>query len=314
MALIIATFLIVDIGLVAGGGVSVDWSGYAMVVLCGSGVLGVGLAYRLSGRDEKIALAAISAGLFVLFTIVGSALNYLVIPAGTERIDPLLIRLDAVLGYSWPALVVWVAEFPALGSLLRWTYLSSLPQFVIVILVLGMTGRRDLLHGFLLTGILAAIVTIAFWLVFPSSGPSAFFPIPAEAVAKLGMVVSPDYGAELNRLMGEGVTHLSPTDTLGLIAFPSFHTVMALMSIWFMRTIRPLFPLFVIVNMLMLPAILVHGGHHFVDLFGGLAAFAIGHALAQSLLSGATASGKPDLAGVGEEARSESGFQSGGIT
>jgi len=285
VALVIGAFLIADLTLVAGSAISVDGRGYGAVVSCGAVILAVGLAYRWSGRDQKIALAAIAAGLFILFTIVGAALNYLLIPVGAERIDPLLIRLDGLVGYSWPGLVGWASEHPALGTLLRWTYVSSLPQFVIVILTLGMTGRQAQLHAFLLTGVLAATLTMAFWLAFPSSGPSAYFAIPVETAERLGMVVGPDYGVELNRVMTQGAQRLSPQDALGLIAFPSFHTVMALMAVWFTRSIRGLFPVFVVINTLMLPAILIHGGHHLIDLFGGLAAFLISVWLARSVLA-----------------------------
>lgn len=87
-------------------------------------------------------------------------------------------------------------------------------------------------------------------------------------------MVDPAYGRELMRLGQEGVTHLSPKNVLGLIGFPSFHIFMAAMSVWFvprhwlaMAVILPL-------NLLMLPAVLVQGGHHLSDVFGGLIFFA----------------------------------------
>ncbi len=210
--------------------------------------------------------------MFVLFTIAGSIFNYLLLPVGARRIDPFLIELDAIVGFSWTEAVSYVASMPSLANVLRFIYMSSLPQLIIIILILGFSGRRERLHQFLLTGIFGALTAVAIWAVFPSSGPSAFEVLPSEL--SNSFVVGSAYGVELNRLAIEGPSFLSPKDALGLIAFPSFHTVMACMAVWFMSGNKA-FPFFLLVNILMLPAILVHGGHHLVDILGGFAVFGL---------------------------------------
>ncbi|MBL6431638.1 MAG: phosphatase PAP2 family protein [Alphaproteobacteria bacterium] len=250
-------------------------------------MLALGLYYRVSRRDPNIALAAMAAGLFILFTISISVFNYLLLPVGPRRIDGLLMHIDWLMGYSWPDLVAAMSTMPTFGRALGFVYMSSLFQFVLLILTLGLTGRAAELHRFLLTGVLAVSLSILFWFVFPSSGPSAYFDIAPDVIARLGMVVGPAYGEELNRLALEGVSLVSPRDVLGLVAFPSVHLVMALMAVWFASSVRPLFVLFVLVNLPMPLAVLVHGGHHLVDLFGGLAVFALSVALSARLLAGA---------------------------
>ncbi|MHC5653119.1 phosphatase PAP2 family protein [Stappia sp. ICDLI1TA098] len=282
----IGAIYLVDAVLVAVRGVAIDWAGYAPLVSVGLGVLALGLFYRLRRRDPNIALAAVSAGLFILFTISVSVFNYLLLPVGPRRVDGLLMRIDALMGYSWPDLVMAMSATPIFGRALGFVYMSSLFQFVLLILTLGLTGRAAELHRFLLTGVLAVTLSILFWFAFPSSGPSAYFDIPVDVISRLGMVVGPTYGEELNRLAMEGVSLISPRDVLGLVAFPSVHLVMALMAVWFARSVRPLFVLLVLVNLTMPLAVLLHGGHHLVDLFGGLAVFALSVALSGRLLSG----------------------------
>ncbi len=268
-AVIVALFLL-DAILIPIRGVSVDWLNYALVCAIGLGSVTAGQFYRIGRQEEKIALATTAAGMFVLFTIAGSIFNYLLLPVGARRIDPFLIVLDAIVGFSWKEAVSYVASMPLLANVLRFIYMSSLPQLIIIILILGFSGRRERLHQFLLTGIFGALIAVAIWAAFPSSGPSAFEVLPSE-LSNL-FVVGSAYGVELNRLAIEGPSFLSPKDALGLIAFPSFHTVMACMAVWFMSR-RKAFLCFLPVNMLMLPAILVHGGHHLVDVFGGFAVF-----------------------------------------
>lgn len=275
VAAFVASLFALDALLIAWRAPQVDWAGYAAILAVGLGVTGLGIAYRVSGRDANIALAAVTAGLFILFTIAISFFNYMLLPVGERRIDELLIRVDALFGYSWPDFVAWMAGWPELARLLGYVYMSSLGQFVVLILVLGMSGRAGVLHRFLLTGLISVTGSILFWFVWPSSGPAAYFDLPVELVAAIGMVVGPDYGAELNRLALEGPGLVSPRDVLGLVAFPSVHTVMALMAIWFARPLPALFVPFLIVNVAMMPAILAHGGHHLVDLFAGAAMFAL---------------------------------------
>ncbi|GGB58668.1 hypothetical protein GCM10011316_33420 [Roseibium aquae] len=54
------------------------------------------------------------------------------------------------------------------------------------------------------------------------------------------------------------------------------HAVMAFMATWYAVHLRFVFYPLIVVNTLMMPATLLHGGHHLVDLFGGVAVFAIG--------------------------------------
>jgi hypothetical protein len=271
-AAIVAVLVLLDAILIPIRGVSVDWLNYALMCAIGLSAVAAGQFYRVKRDEEKIALATTAAGLFVLFTIAGSIFNYLLLPVGERRIDLLLIELDAMVGFSWTEAVSYAASVPAFADILRFIYMSSLPQLIVIVLILGFSGRRERLHQFLLTGMFGALLAIAIWAVFPSSGPAAFEVLPSEL--SHAFVVGSAYGVELNRLAIEGPTLLSPKDALGLIAFPSFHTVMACMAVWFMRGTKA-FPLFLTVNTLMLPAIVVHGGHHLVDVVGGFAVFAL---------------------------------------
>jgi hypothetical protein len=174
-----------------------------------------------------------------------------------------------------------VASIPALGSILRYVYLSSLPQMIVVILILGFARSQHQLHLFLLTGLIGGLVTICFWAVVPSFGAMASHELSAATDAQLNILVGVEYGRELKRLAVGGVAHISPDDALGLIGFPSFHTVMACLSVWFMFGIKRIWPVFLGLNLIMIPAIIVHGGHHLADLIGGIAVFAASLALAR---------------------------------
>jgi membrane-associated phospholipid phosphatase len=240
-----------------------------------TGCFALGLAYRVSGRSLGIGLAFVGSGLFLLIFGAVGTLNYLVVPYLGERIDPQLIALDRKLGFDWLRFVTWMSHHKLTSTLLMPVYSSSLFQMIILLLLLGFTKRQDAMHRFLLTGLFGAAGTILIWMVIPSSGPSAFVFLPAEVTARIPLVVDSNYGAVLNEFMKNGPSRLPPVEQLGVVGFPSFHTVMALMAIVYVpRDSWWRWP-FWLINIAMFPAIVLHGGHHLVDVLGGVALFGL---------------------------------------
>ncbi|MEL6947337.1 MAG: hypothetical protein AAFO73_06840, partial [Pseudomonadota bacterium] len=54
---------------------------------------------------------------------------------------------------------------------------------------------------------------------------------------------------------------------------------------WCAFGFRPLFPAFLVLNALILPGTLIHGGHHLVDLPAGFCLFLIGAFFANRIVS-----------------------------
>lgn len=282
---VIAVLLMIDATLIAVKGVRVDYAGYAFCGLIGGGVFLLGQFYRKSGRDLRIATALISAGLFILFSLAASVFNYMFLPVHFPAIDPLLFRVDAAFGYSWPDVVTWAATHPWVGKTLFAVYATSLPQLLLIVITLAFTGKDRMLHHFLVTGVIGALASIVFWIFFPTFGPSAYQSFPQWVPQIIPLAVDAGYGQELVRLGQEGVTYLTPKNILGLIGFPSFHIFMAAMSVWFAPRHWLSMTVIWTLNALMLPAVLVQGGHHLSDIFGGLVAFALVCPLSAHLLN-----------------------------
>jgi hypothetical protein len=282
---IIAVLASLDVVLLSWKGVGFDVAGYAALVACGASAIAIGQFYRHVRPNEGIAATATAAGLFVLFTIVGSVFNYLLLPLLFHPVDPVLARIDEQLGFHWPSFVTWASQYPRAGMLLQAVYATSLPQLLAILFFLGFSGRIRLLHHFLLTGVIGALLAIVCWSFFPSFGASSIYRLPKDVTDAVPLAVGPDYGAQLVELGRHSATYLSPKNVLGLIGFPSFHTVMAAMSACFLLRFGLLAVPFLIVNALMVPAILIQGGHNLADVIGGLAVFAIAYRLAGAALS-----------------------------
>lgn len=278
---------VVDLAAVAWRGTAVEWSGYAGIMVFSAAVLMIGSFYRLTGRSERLATTLISTASFVLFTMVASAFTYQLLPAWREPIDPWLASLDGMLGFHWPDALAFAARHPWFAEATRYAYMSSLPQFAILVIVLGFSGRTYELQVFMLATVAACMATITVWALFPSFGTTTLFDIDAGVEARLNPIVGSEYGAKLKRLAVEGPVLISSNDALGLIAAPSFHTVMALLAVYSARSVPWLWPGALALNLLVLPGVVIHGGHHLVDLFAGAAVTAVGIVVARAMLKSA---------------------------
>lgn len=283
-AWLIGGVVVLDVLLLALRGSSLAAAAFAGNIAVALVMFALALGYRTIGRAAEIATTLIACSFFILFSNAGAVLNNLLIAPGSQTIDPLLFRADAALGFDWRAFAIALSDYPALCRVLSWTYQSSLVQMAVVLIWLGFTGSRVNLHRFLLVGMIASCVTMAFWTLAPSFGPSPYVDLPAAVDARIGRVVDAGYGERLLALAANGAPAVIGQEHLmGLIAFPSMHTVMALMTTLFARGTRLFWPL-VLINLLMIPAILLQGGHHVVDVLGGTALFFAVQALVKRIV------------------------------
>lgn len=153
-----------------------------------------------------------------------------------------------------------------------------------LVVVLALSNRVKELHSLMVSVAIASLMAVIFWAIFPSIGPSAYFELPADVLQLVQPVVSPDYGAEISAHLGSGVSLLSPDEFRGMIAFPSMHIVLAGIATLHARCIRWLFLPYALVNLAVIPGVLVHGGHHLVDIPGGIALLVVALSCARMVL------------------------------
>lgn len=268
--MVIAAFAVACLVLGLWKGVTFDPTGMLAPAVFSFAFIMLGQYYRVIRDGERIALVAIIVGLFAPWSFVASIYNILLLPRPMPAIDPFLVRLDAMLGFSWPAFCAWIAQYPLLADVTREVYKLTLLQLLFTLMFLGLAADRPRLHTAALALIVASLVTVFFWALFPSSGPTAYWTLDPDVERALRPVANTAYGAELTRQLSEGLHDVSQIKAKGMIAFPSFHTVMGLMTLVAAWPYR--FPRYLLlaINAILLPGILAHGGHHLVDVFAGV--------------------------------------------
>jgi len=263
--------LITDILLFQFVDARIDYVGFALTSTVVLLLLVLGLIYRhIRTGGERLGITLICTALLILFSNVGAILNYLLLGIAGDSIDTVLVRIDAALGFHWPSFVAWMAQYPTFSESLGWAYNSTLPQIVVVILILGFTDRHESLYVMILCLIISALLTIGFWGAFPSFGTTAVYTIPEDIVQMIKPVVGNDYGEKLRALANNVQPEISPKNVLGLIAMPSYHTIMALVTCYAVSGLRHWRYPFFALNILVALSIPLHGGHHLIDLIGAL--------------------------------------------
>ncbi len=245
------------------------WSGLGISTGIWLFSMAVGISLRRTLGMRRTGTGLVALSLAYAYGTVNATLNYLQFPLAQPLIDPALLRVDQMLGYSWEGALEWLAGYPDLAWVLRWVYLTFIWQIMGVMVLLAMMGRFYALHRMLLTGAISLMVCVVIWTAAPSFGPAAFAEINPEHAALTYLVVNDAYVAEMFRLAEIGPGIITRQGMIGTIALPSAHTFLTLMAVvyaWRTPAFYPLVGLFA----LMVPAILIHGGHHLVDVIAGI--------------------------------------------
>jgi membrane-associated phospholipid phosphatase len=233
------------------------------IAFCGA--LALGALYYWSRGVDCFMLCLRALAILVGTTAVFGPLTYTVATLRWPWVDSQLAACDAALGLSAGALVTWTGQHPAFDLLMRLVYSSVFPQIIAVVVVLGFAADRRL-DVFLIRFMLGGLLTSAIFAFLPAQGTCVYFHQP-----------TPDYYVvvlnELNRLR-RGVAFVSWRDAQGIITFPSFHTIWAVLLIAAFRG-RWLFWPIAVLNSLVLLSCVTTGMHYFVDVLGGLIVTAI---------------------------------------
>jgi len=233
-----------------------NWSQLALVTL---GVAAVGLGYRLTGRSRRLGRVAFWVVLWIVFSVVGGVLTYAVAARGGPLWDARFAALDRAIGFEWTTWFGFVNRHPAIKLPLALAYASLMPQILLAIFRFSWR-EGDPRNGELLGAVIfSLLLTTALFKLLPSLGPGLSVPAFREL-----------YLDDLLALRNGAATVFAMPHLRGLIAFPSFHAVLAVLFTHAHRG-RPGFVAILVLNAVMLLSVPSEGGHYLVDVVAGLA-------------------------------------------
>jgi hypothetical protein len=267
-----ATVAAVDCVWAVLGHFSLDTVAYLRLALMSAGLLAGAAFYRTRRHEPNLAAMLFGAGFLCAFSAGASVFNYFLLTVVGKPIDPILVQADHLLGFDWYKVLVGMADHPYLNGVFFRVYNLVLPQMAILLIALAWSGHVDKVYRYCLAVAVGAVIAIFIWAVMPSLGAKSLYTLPPEVMNRLTLSVTCDYGRDLLRLLHNGPGYITPADLRGLIAFPSYHGVLAILLVWYAWSVRWLRWPFLAINTVVLISTPVQGGHHLVDV---LAAFPV---------------------------------------
>jgi hypothetical protein len=254
------------------GHFTLDLAAYLKLALMSAGLMAGAAFYRTVRPEPQLSAMLFGAGFLCAFSAGASVLNYFLITVVGKPIDPVLVQADRMLGFDWYKVMVGMADHPWLNEAFFRIYNLVLPEMAILVVALAWSGHAAKVYRYCLAVAIGALIAISIWAVIPSLGAKSLYTLPLAVTSRLNLSVTTDYGRDLLRLLHDGPGYITPADLRGLIAFPSYHGVLAILLIWYARPVRWLRWPFLAINTMVLICTPEQGGHHLVDV---LAAFPV---------------------------------------
>lgn len=207
----------------------------------------------------------------LLYAITSTVLTYIGQATGAPLQDEALAAADAALGFDWVGLHAWLVDKPLLAQAMFYAYNSVAKQFLVVFLVCAIFQDRETAAQFCALLALTVIPTIILSAMWPALGTCIHYQPTAQPFADIDPMACRWYLAHVEALRAGTFDVLDVRRVEGLVTFPSYHTVMAILCVYAVRRYLWLLMPFAVLNAVNILATLPFGGHYFVDVAGGAA-------------------------------------------
>lgn len=204
--------------------------------------------------------------LLSLISTIGAFATYAVAALTTGYSDDLLVAVDRALGFDWVWFYDLTRDHAWLSVAGKISYLSIFISPSILVLALAWTGRRSEARRFLFAFAVALALTVLIATFFLARGAIEYHVGPTPSYMPQAGV---NHAQIIQNLRDGTLTWVDPAQLSGLLTFPSFHATSAILFIWAAWPIGWLRGPMLAMNLAMLAATPIEGGHYLIDVFGG---------------------------------------------
>jgi len=175
-------------------------------------------------------------------------------------VDGALARFDAAIGLEWSTQYHWAVAHPAIYGAMDFVYKLLLPQIPIVCFIVGYADP-DRLRVFTLANAIGLTATLALFALFPA----------ASTFTRAGVTEIADFAVQFDAVREHGLRVLDPMRLTGLISFPSYHALLAVLVACAFWRLPKLFPFALALEVAIIAFSPLIGGHYFADILAGVA-------------------------------------------
>jgi hypothetical protein len=223
--------------------------------------------------EQRIGLITGGVALISLAGLTAAATALAALRTNTPLVDATVAHADRLLGLDTLEFVAWVARHPLVGAALDVVYISTVPIMFACVVILAWLRREarmwELCFTFSGTVTICAVVSI----FFPVIGSFEHLRVPPDILANLPNGAGRFYMPMFEAYRSGGLDKIDLQHMQGVVQFPSFHAIMALMIAHAFRGLRGKSFVRIWCALIMISAIPI-GGHYAIDLIAGSALWA----------------------------------------
>lgn len=236
----------------------------AILVLhgCGYGLLRL----RVPAFPDFLQVAALFFFLAALAALCSAVLAGTALPYADAR----LAAADALLGFHWPVMAVFLHRHALCQSGLVRAYFSLNWQPLLLILLLCMFRSRRAAHAFVAAQAVALVITLAIFPFVPAIAAYRHFHLAADTMPLASGSPAWWFQSTIEGIRSGAITTLDERALGSFVTMPSFHAASAVIlarQFWTFRLLR--WPAAAL-NLAMLVAAIPIGGHYLVDVLAGV--------------------------------------------
>lgn len=258
---LLGVFILADAAALKATGISLAPHALLPNMLAVSFLLFLTVVYTYFRKRPRIAEMTHMSAVFFVFTASMAICSYLTVAWQRPLIDDYLVAADHALGLDWLASYKWVIGHPLIRKALYVAYSTLVPQIVLLLLVLNFRGRCARGWEMMWLFMVSCMICLVFSAFWPAAGAFGYYHVETDRA----------YVHVFMALHNGTLRTIGDTPIQGIIQFPSFHVGLAILLTYIARGMWVLFLFLLEINILLLLSTAPIGGHHFADLWGGIA-------------------------------------------
>ena len=236
------------------------------------------------GGDLLLRVAVFS----VCWGIAIGTYMYLATSAALPLQDARLASLDQILGFDWLDFLALANSSRVVSWALVGAYHSVVPQILLLYVLLSFGRHEQRLAEFLTLYSVTCVAVGVLMVLVPAAGAYAHYNPQPELFDGFSSNAGMFHYEHFTLLRTQAAPLLDFRHVEGLVTFPSFHTVLAIIIAYAVRGVRFIALPTMILNAIVIVSTLPEGGHFLVDVIAGAIIAVVGIALVRWEQSGWT--------------------------
>jgi hypothetical protein len=222
-------------------------------------------------QNPRLSYCLIAVAQMIIAMAVMTPLTYVAISINLPLWDQALLASDRTLGFDFQYYLDLVNDHPQILPILAAGYRSISWQILGIIFVLPLAGHYRRTGEAICAFALALFATTFISAIVPAIGVYGTLGLTAADFPNFEPQGYYDTLRDATLVRAGSLHGLNLLKLVGVLTFPSFHAVSAILYIWAFWPMRWLRTFFVPCNGVMLVATPLGGGHYFVDVIAGIA-------------------------------------------